>query len=781
MDADFYDDARMLDTISSDLVFADWPRGINRAAILRLANGDATFTKQEQESARVKTNINDLSHPVLLHQGRTQFANGFFQNGQFMTARTDWAMGRPHMTDIWSAIAEKEANKPLIDSVEYFETFRSKFGLLVLNGIGPSAWRDRDCLLPDPLSVADLLVPTNTKLGFSNLPLFPLRKSLTAMELARLTMESKRDPGWNMELVQACLTWAEGQMKNGLDSTYYNVYQPEKWTEEKKQMAGWYLADRVPTIDVFDFYCKVEATDTEPEGWVRRIILDSWSSPGNPPTGDGPTRQDRKGLDKKNKGDFLYTSGRRPVAGSWQNIISVQYADLSAGFPAMHNSVRSLGWLAYALCHIQNRMKCRLYDSTFEALMQYFRVKNMDGVQRALKVELANMGFVDETIDFIKASERWQPNAQFIELGFGAVKQDLDSHSASWTAQPDAANSRTEKTKFQYMAELQRIGSLVSAGLNQAYKYQQSEDREIFRRLLRPNSKDPAVRRFRENCLRQGVPEKLLNSPEAWDVQHERMMGQGNQTLELMVAESILKIAQVMAPDKQQVAYRNYVTALTHNPQMALEYFPVQQTKNTPAAEQARNDFATLLQGIPVPPVAENVNQVQYVAELLKQLLQRCQQREKAGGMVKPDELKGLALAAKCLQDNLKVMGKSKAMQPIVKKFAQALGQAANLIKAFGQRLQEAAKKAQQQQAKQNGGDGGKTKATVIGAITKAAIKKKEAEQKMAHKDAQFKQDMQHQALRTRADLAAKDLTTASEIRRKGMFEEPEEEDGAGG
>jgi hypothetical protein len=202
----------------------------------------------------------------------------------------------------------------------------------------------------------------------------------------------------------------------------------------------------------------------------------------------------------------------------------------------------------------------------------------------------------------------------------------------------------------------------------------------------------------------------------------------------------------------------------------------MQQNQNTPAAEQARNDFATCLSGIAVPPVTADKNQVQYTVEFTKQLLQRCQMREKTGGMVKPDELQGLGLAAKCVQDNLKIMAKNKAAAPVVKILSQKFGEAVNLIKAFGQRLQQAQKA--QQEAQQQNGDGGKTASAVIAARTKAKIKEAEARQKMAHKDAAVKQELQHKALRTRADVAALDLKTASEIRRGGLFDEGEPDAG---
>lgn len=773
-----FQNAQQLDMLAQDLVWADWRRGINRALILSLANGNPPFTDEEAESAKVKTNVNDLTHTSLLHDARTQYANGFFQQGQYLTCRTDWAP--KHKRDIYSRIIEAGANKPLLDSVQYFESLRSKFGLLVLHGIGPSVWKDSYSLIPKPISVADLLVPTNTELGFDNLPFIYLRKSFTAMELEKLTLSAKRDPGWNMELVKRCLKWVDQEMRGGLDSTYNQYYKPEKWEEESKQEAGWYMADRVPTIDVFDIYAYVESTASQPAGWVRRIILDSWSNPGvspGPNSSKPERRSDRGDLDTSSKDNFLFSSNSKPVAETWQNIVSVQYADLSAGFPAMHNSVRSLGWLTYAQCHIGNRLKCRFYDSVFEALMQYFQVSSMDDVQRAMKLELANTGFIDDTIQPVKAQDRWQPNSQLIELGLGQNAQDIASHSKSFTQNPDASNSRTEKTKFQYMAELQRMNALVAAGLNQAYTYQKFEDREIFRRLLIPGSKDPLVRRFRENCLRQGVPEKLLNSPEAWDVQHEKMMGQGNQTLEMMVAEELMKLAPGLDPEPQRVVKRNFVTSLTHNPQMAIELVPETPNQNPPAAQQAGWDATQMLKGIPVQP-ATGINHVEYCEAMLKILGERIQAGQKKGGMVAPDELQGMKLMANSVAEHLKILEEDPSQKPVVKKLQDVLTKMGNMIRAFEQRLMAAAKK-QQQQGQQNG-DGGKQAAKVAAPIimakTKAAIKAAEAKQKLAHKDAQFKQQLTHEAIRAKADIAKTDLVTAADIKRKRMFEESEDD-----
>src|SRR5690349_6486385 len=75
---------------------------------------------------------------------------------------------------------------------------------------------------------------------------------------------------------------------------------------------------------------------------------------------------------------FLYSSGDRIYGDDLQQMASFQFADLSAVAPFRYHSVRSLGFLLYAPCHLQMRMRCKFSEAVFENLMMYFRVHNMD-------------------------------------------------------------------------------------------------------------------------------------------------------------------------------------------------------------------------------------------------------------------------------------------------------------------------------------------------------------------------------------------------------------------
>jgi hypothetical protein len=190
--------------------------------------------------------------------------------------------------------------------------------------------------------------------------------------------------------------------------------------------------------------------------------------------------------------------------------------------PFRYHSVRSLGFLVYAVCHLQNRMRCKLFnESVFEALMNYYRVKSVDDVDRAVKLDLINRGFIDETIQFVPAAERWEINENLIAMGMSENSNLIQSNGSRYTQQPwstptDGGGQR--KTKFQVMAEINQATALVTSAFNQAYQYQEQEYREIFRRFCRKNSADPDVIAFRLGCFKRGVPAGALNI-DFWDIE----------------------------------------------------------------------------------------------------------------------------------------------------------------------------------------------------------------------------------------------------------------------
>ena len=767
-----YDDARVLDSLCYDLVLGDWPRSLNRTRIQELCNGYPPYTDAEVEANGIAVNVNDLSHTRLAHDARTQFSNAFMKTGNFFSAKID--RGPVHDRQRISTIVTKEANRPIRRSIQYFERQRSKFGMLVLQGISPGVWETQDKVIARAMDIGDMLIPSRTLLGFDNLPFFVVRRSFTGVELQHLTSKAKRDPGWQMPMVKRVLEWVDKETMELRSTNWSDIWSPEKVSERVKEDGGFYMGDQVPTIDCFDIYGYED--DGKEAGWIRRIILDSWGQPSQ--SGGGYTLNRRaKAIEAKGpeKADFLFTSGKRRVAESWQQLAAFQFADLSAVFPARYHSVRSLGWLLYAACHMGNRLRCKFYESVFEALMQQFKVKNLDDAQRALKLDLVNRGFIDETLSPVPAAERWQVNSSLVELGLQDNQNIIQRSASSYTGQPSQQQRETEKTRYQVQAEQQATTALVAAALNQAYQYEVFEDREMFRRLCRKNSTDPMARTFRANCLRQRVPEKMLNDPEAWEIDHERVMGGGNKTQELQIAQWMMQNRPAFDPQPQRQILKDCVLAVTDDAARAEALVP-----QAPVISDSIHDtelaFGALMIGGQVS-IKAGLNAIEVCARMLQLMQQKVQEIMKTGGVGTPQDVQGLARCDQYVRGYMKILEADPQQQQHVKQLGDVLGKVMNLVKAMAQRQQQAAKaRAAQAQEGNGGADAAKIKATAMQAKAKIEQGKQSHAAKTAQRQITFEREEQRREQEHRAEMrrwqqefemeaAAKDLQTATEIR----------------
>jgi hypothetical protein len=773
-----FDDAQQVEQVCYELKLADFSRGANRARINQLFNGWPPYSAQEVAANQIKVNVNGLEGTTIAHDARSQFYGAFLKPGVFFRANTD--MGTQHKRQDRGAQVTRIINRYMKRSLDYFECFRSKFALDVLHGVGPGIWNDDDHWCPDGMGIEDVLIPGKTLITFKNLPLFAVYHSFTAPELIRLTRGPHVDPGWNQPLLEQVIKWIDQETLELMGSTWPEIWSPEKLQERVKGDGGFYPGDTAPTVDCFDFY--FWADDGKESGWRRRMILDSWGAPASAGMGaNGQPKysmQRRAGdLFQKQKSDFLFTSGKRNIASDWKHIMSFQFADLSAVGPFQYHSVRGLGFLLYAVCHLQNRMRCKFSESVFEALLNYFRIKNADDYQRALKVELANRGFIDDGVEFIKAADRWQVNEGLVELGLNQNDALINRHAASWTSMPERGEKKEALTATQWIGEAQNTTQLVAAALNQAYHYQTWEYHEILRRFFRRHSTDPDVISAQAEMLRAGVPLDMM-VPEAWDIEPERLMGNGNMSLEMSIANWLMQNREKYDPDAQRTILRKATFSVTSDPGFADELVP-EKPVISDSTHDAQLAAAGMLMGLPMA-LKQGVNHQEYAAALLGAMVQTVQKiTQQQNGVPTIDELAGLQnLAGQTVQgapiqgngvrNHIEILAQNEQDKTTPKQLGDQLGKVMNLVKAFAQRLMEQQKKQQQAQpAQMDPKDQAKLQA--IEAQSQQDIKnRREAHaQRTAQRQLQFEQKMKQDQQKHRAEIAALDLETAHNMRRE--------------
>lgn len=742
-----FQEPREVDSLFYDLKLNDAPRGVNRALIDAIANGRPPYSPEEAAENNIEINVNYLEFTKLAQSARSSFASAFQKPGNFFECSTD--MGPAHSRSKRGTIVTKEINKLMKNSLDYFECNRSSFALLTAHGIGPTAWRDHDCWCPDGVGIDDVLIPGNTLLTMRNLPFFFVYRSFTGPELIKLTRGPKVDPGWNMALVKACLEWVDKETMTLRGNQWPDIWSPEKQEERTKSDGGWYAGDAPPTIDCADFYYYHD--DGKDAGWYRKIILDTWSSP----TLSGGTYTMAKNSKVEfAKDQFLYDGKTRKYADDRKELIAFQFADLSAVGPFRYHSVRSLGFLLYSVCHLQNRLRCKFHESIFRDLMMLFRVKSQDDVQRALQVRLFDKGFIDETLQIIPAAERYQINTGLVELGLRDNQQIIDSNSASYTQSQNYSEGGVEKTKYQVMVESNAGTMLVSAAIQQAYTYGKFQYREIVRRFMKANSTDVDVRTFRARVLAQGVPEKLL-VPEAWETEPSRIMGAGNKTLEMAQSQQLMEYRPLYDPEAQRKILRNVTMAITDDAALADDLVP-EQPHVSDSIHDTELAFGALMQGSTVSP-RPGLNSQEVLATMLRLMGTKIQQIAKSGGVGTPQDVQGLVLCAQYCGAFIQMLSQDKESKSLVKQFGDGLGKLMNSVKAFMQRQQEAA-----QAAAQNGNGAQlspEDAAKIKGMETQAAVKAKNASQSHAEKSAQkqisFEMKSEQQKQKHEQDLAA--------------------------
>lgn len=765
-----FKNAQVVESLLWQMRLADYPRGLNRSRVNSLFNGDPPYSPQQAKENNLSVNVNFLESTRLGSDARRQLYNLLNKTENFFNAKLD--RGTKHKRGDWSHIITKELNKILKKSLPYYEALQSSFASLVLHGIGPSVWTDKQHWLPDEKGVEDILIPANALRSMRHLPFFAVYQPFTALQLYRLTHGPRRDPGWNMPLADRAIKWCDEQITKS-SIPYSEIYSPEKMQERLKEDSGLYASDAVPTIDCWDFYFYND--EKKVSGWNRRIVIDA-----NWDIGAGGINYDRKpSMPDKNKigtsGEFLYDSGSRKYAEKREQIIHFQFGDLSAVAPFRYHSVRSLGFLLFAVCHLQNRLRCKFNDALFEHMLQYFRVRNLDDYERSLKINLVDKGYVDETVQFIPPTERWAINPNLVQMGLTHNRELIGESASGYTQDHDYGKEQTERTATEVMAQVQSTAALVSSALAQAARFQEPQYQEIARRFCIKNSKDADVRKFRVNVLKQGVPEELLDT-ECWEIVSEKILGGGNKILETAIAEKLLGVSQSLDPGPQRIVLRDYVLAVSDDPAKAEELVPYEPVAVTDTVHDAQLSAATLMMGLPVA-VKTGINHIEAIQALMGSMTAVIQKAQANGGMATQDQIAGLQNIAQHISEHIQILARDKAQKERVKEFSDDLGKLMNFVKAFAQRLQQQ----MEAQAQQNGNGGMDPKAvakaqeiSLMGELKRKNTAESHAQrtaQRQAQAEMQIENEAKKQTLQqeaiiggARTDAEAKGIQTAANI-----------------
>lgn len=738
-----WDNASLVEQQVWDWRLADLPRDENRTILNRLYNGDPPFDEALAEENQIEINRNNLEGPNLIGNARRQWNAAMLKPGNFFNIAVH--RGPKHKRREWGHTITNHINRILRGSMPYKEQRREVGAATMLHGIGPTSWDTRRGLVPDILPISSVLVPSETLISCRNLDRFAIFREYTPAQLWKLTHGPKKDPGWQMDVVQSQWNYVREQTQKQPNATAYQ-YMPSRIEELAKQDLGFWGSDAVPTIDCWEFYFR---GDKDTDGWYRRIILD-WGV-----TEENYKQYGRKPPKEPKNENFLYTSGKRRFANSLNEIIHFQFGDCSAVTPFTYHAVRSLGWMLWGVCDLENRLHCKFNEAVFEQLLWFFRVAGNADMTRIKKALFNHMGVIPAGVTMVKSDERYKPDANLVEMAFERNQAAMQRFSSSFTQ--DVSKGEREMTATETMARVNTVNQLVSGMMQLAYEYEQAKDYEICRRACIKHSPLTQARDFQRSCLEDGVPEEILNT-ECWELTEERTLGAGNKSIEMAQVQFLQNMRPHLGPDAQRKVDHISIESATDDAALAEDLAPVEGQKQiSPSMRDAMLATDRLMRDLIFVPQPDMVYE-DYVKVWIADLTQMVQTAVKSGGMASPSDILGWQNMEKTINVFLQIMESDEEEKEKVRQYRDALGQQMNEVKGFIQRLQQQAK-AQQR----NGGDNGEqAKAMLEIQLEKAKgdIKLKNMQashaQRTAQRQVQFELEQQRDDRRTNAEIRRK-------------------------
>jgi len=640
----------------------------NRVKVTDAANCVPPLTKEEAKKLGVKINTNFGSMLILLSHARRQYLSAFLSNQHFFKVKMPYA---PKETKSeWEAFVTEEINKPMTNSLKYFEHHRSRWASVVTHGVGPMIWYGKDGWCPDFKAMSDLRIATDTTLDFENLGWFASREIYTPFGLIEEVFNEKRNNHWDKKAVSKILqnykeiNFVEASQNYDWDNS------PEKLAELVKQDGGYYSGDAMPGIPLWHFYFKDEG------GWFMRVVPEA-----------GTVRS------SATPEDFLWESDV-PIAARRDQIMQCQFGDLTTDAPFKYHSVRSLGFILLEPEFYDNLTRCRLLQHIHDNFNIWLRTTDPVDKARAQIQEFSNLGMLRAGVTVVPQNERHQIDANLVEMGMAQMRQLKQEASSTYTQQIDTGTKK-EQTAFETSVKMQQVNAMLGGLLLTAGKYAKFEYKEEVRRFCMAKSENQDIKTFQKRCKEFGIPRRFLNV-DLMEVEPVMPIGSGNPTVAQAAVQQLMQARMAYEPSAQQAILHEFTQVVTGDARKAAEWAPLGQIKDVTSGEEyVQGIFGTLMQGVPVrsPEKISPIEQLNAMVPMLASKIAIIERRDNVG---KPDEIMGLQEVNAYMTGLVQRLGQDPEQKQYVKQVMDAIGKLMNQVKGLAQRGQEQAKKAQQ-------------------------------------------------------------------------------------
>ncbi len=662
-------------------------RALDRAIIDDTFNGVPPFTPEEATRLRVEVNVNWNDGGKILDDANRQVDSALIYKPR--VAVLTLLKGQVEERSIRSEIATELFNDTLMrgdSGRSHLFLLKSRNHSMTLHGIGPLMWGTSFNPAPRFVPLSDLLIPTDTDCAHENLCYFAVNLYLSQGELLDMVGDEDMENGWNKKAVYQVLHWLQN-IANKYTDPCDPVEQPEKWAEYRKQNRGFFYAsnDEVPKVQLRAFFYADPSTGK----WYRKVLLrfDAYNGTNFMENVKGGFT--RINLDATKV--FLYDS-KEPFADKLSEILHLQYGDISRVPPLKHHSVRGLGVSLFGPVECMNRMRCQFVQSVFVNLLTWFRINDPADRDRLKHFVMEQYAMLPAELQIVPAAERYQLDVKVVESAQSQFRQLMNESSASFVRDIEGS-SQKEMTLGEAQIRLQQVNVQVSGMLKSIYAQEIFLYEEVFRRYLlkgRPDENSVGAQ-FKKACIAKGIPSEFMDDPKAWRVDIEQVLGSGDQTLAQNQANMLLSQKGMLDPKSARIVERDWLVVTTGDPAKARMLVPDAPEKTTSGAIAAQNLFGTLMQGMQVAP-REGIDQSGYIEQMLAMMAEKTQMISQIDNIGTQQDVIGLTNVGHDVQAHIQILARDAEAKQQVKKFNDALGELMNLVKAFAQRQQQAAK-----------------------------------------------------------------------------------------
>lgn len=608
---------------------------------------------------------------------------------------------------------------------------------MVLFGVGPLIFPDREDWRPQAARTKELLVPENAK---GNTHDWEIAVWLCTYSPDRLygfirNEKAAKDIGWNVEATRQAIMEAHPKYQDG------GAFLNWEWHQQQLKNGSFNYSALSKAIFTGHLFVKEFPKEGETEGKIsHKIVLVS------PAASTGTAK-------------FLYEKIGK--FDNWDECIHPMYYDIGSG--GEHHAVTGMGVKMYSAMEYQNRLLCNLADKAF-APKVLFKPTTASAKETVSVGNLSEWGVMPAGYDVQQTgiAGMLDDGIAFNREVSGIISSNLSQYRQN--LQREQGNPVTAREIDWRSSEQARLGKTQ---LNRAYEQMDGVYAEKYRRassakITKMSPGGAEALEFQERCKKRGVPAECLRKIE--HVKATRIVGQGSVFERRQALEFLLGMIAMLPESGRDNVIKDAIASRAGQ-SMVGRYYPTNPENQRPTDQHAfaMSQVADMKVGV-APVITSTQNPVIYAQTFIQAAAQAIESVQAGGNPV--EVLSFLEIAGPAIAAHLQRMQGDRSREGALKVLTEQwkkIGSLTDQLRKMIERQQEQAAQQQEQAASQMGDAAIDSQLKVADAQQDMQIKEAKAQQLLRQKDQKFRQQ-----------LAIKDVTTAVDIQNQQQRAEQE-------